>query len=76
MKFVRSASEGNFVLQVYRKKRGFTCPLFFLLFRSPLALPRACLSVFPVSSLCICLFVLPPLFSYADEKAVGFPALL
>ena len=76
MKFVRIAAAENFVLQAYSKKGQLLRTPFFLLFHSPLALPRACLSVFPVSSLRVCLFVLPTLFSHADEKTVGFLALL
>lgn len=77
MKFVRiGAAAENFVLQVYRKKGRLLRAPFFRLFPSPLALPRARLSIFPFFALRVCLFVLPTLFSYADEKAVGFPALL
>jgi hypothetical protein len=52
MKFVRiGAATENFVLQVYRKKGQLLRALFFPAFHSPLALPRARLSVFPVFSL-------------------------
>jgi len=67
---------GKFCPASLSQKESLYAPLFFLLFRSPLALPRARLSAFPVSSLHLPLCSSSPFFSYADEKIVGFPALL
>lgn len=57
------------------QKGRLYAPPFSYFFRSPLTLPRARLSVsFSLSASAFFFFL--PFFSYADEKTVGFPALL